>query len=185
MSRENDGAHDDIRVTIYVFGDAVVYNVGTLEERGGVEWREESVVDENEGFGGMGFGEADDSWDIYQAKGRIGGRLDPHKLGIRAESGEDGIVILVLKVHVRTGDTLVLACNALDKSVGSAVDVVDAEDVSAISKSVNHRSGSCRSRGKGETVGSPLDRSKSGLESIPIGVPGARVLESLDKGSAI
>jgi len=47
VSGENEGTHDDIRVTVDVLGDAVVYNVGTLEERGGVEWREEGIVDED------------------------------------------------------------------------------------------------------------------------------------------
>jgi hypothetical protein len=173
-------------VTVYVLCDAVVYDVGTLEERGGVERREEGVVYENEGFGGMGFGEADDSWDIYQSKGGVCGRLDPDKFGIRAESGEDGIVTLVLEVHIRTGDTLVLARNALNVSVGSTVDIVDAEDMGARSKGVNHSGGGCRPRSKGETVGPSLNGSKSGLQSIPIGVSGARVLESLKKkGSAI
>ena len=37
VSGENDGTHDDIRVTVYVFRNAVVYDVGTLEERGGVD----------------------------------------------------------------------------------------------------------------------------------------------------
>ena len=47
VSGENEGSHDDIRVTVDVLGDAVVYNVGTLEERRGVERREEGVVDED------------------------------------------------------------------------------------------------------------------------------------------
>ena len=180
VSGENDGTHDDIRVTVYVFRNAVVYDVGTLEERGGVERREECVVYENEGSGGMRFGEADDSWDIYQSKGRVCGRLDPDKFGIGAESREDCMVILVLEVHVRTGDALVLARHALNVSVGSAVYIVDADDVSVGTKGVNHRGGSCRARSKGETVGSSLDSSKSGLQSVSIGVSRARVLESLN-----
>jgi len=143
VSGENEGTHDDIRVAVYVFGDAVVYDVGALEERGGVEWREEGVVDKDEWFGRMRFGKADDSWDIYQSKGRIGRGLDPHKFGIGAESGEDGIVVLVLEVHIRTGDTLVLARNVPDVSVGSTVDIVNAEDVSTSPHGVNDCSGGC------------------------------------------
>ena len=89
----------------------------------------------------MGPCKADDSGDIYQSKGGIRWRLDPHKFGVRAESGEDGIVIFVLEVHIRTGNTLVLARNALNVSVGSTVYVIDAEDVSVGSKRVNHRNG--------------------------------------------
>lgn len=50
VSGENEGTHDDIRVTIDVFRDAVVYNVGALEKRRRVERREEGIVNENDGF---------------------------------------------------------------------------------------------------------------------------------------
>ena len=129
----------------------------------------------------MRSGKADDSWDIYQSKGRIGGRLDPHKFGIGAESGEDGVVILVLEVHIRTGDTLVLACNVPNVSVGSTIDIVNAEDVSTSPHGANHCGRGCRSRSECETVRPSLDGSESGLESIPVGVSRARVLESLNK----
>ena len=84
---ENESTHDDVRVAVDVFRDAVVYDVGALEEGGGVEGREEGIVYKHEGFGGMGFGKTDDSRDIYQTEGGVCGRLDPHKLGIRLESG--------------------------------------------------------------------------------------------------
>lgn len=53
MSGEDESTHDDVRVTVDVFGNAVVYDVGALEEGGGVEGGEEGVVHEHEGFGGM------------------------------------------------------------------------------------------------------------------------------------
>jgi len=51
----------------------MVYDVGTLEERGGIERREESVVDEDERSGRMRSGKAHDSWDIYQPKSGVCG----------------------------------------------------------------------------------------------------------------
>jgi len=168
-------------VTIYVLGDAVEYNVGTLEERGRVEWGKEGVVYEDEGSGWVGSGEADNSWDVHQSKGRICGRLDPDKFGIGAESRKDGVVILVLEIHIRTGDTLVLACDALNVPVCSTIDIVDADNVGIRAEGVNHRGGGCRARSKSETVGAALDSCKGGLESIPVGVTGARILKSLKK----
>ena len=150
-------------MTVDVFRDAVVYDVGTLEEGGGVERRDEGVVNENEGFGWVGFGEADHSRDIYQPKGGVRGGLDPHDFGIRAERSEDGIVVVVLEVHIRTCEALVLARNTLDVPVGSTVDVIDAEEVSVRPKGAKHHGGGCRPRSKSEAVGSSLDGSKSSL----------------------
>lgn len=129
----------------------------------------------------MRFCKTDDPWDVYQSKSGIRWRLNPHKFGIWTESGENGIVIFVLEVHVRAGDTLVLASNALNVTVGSTIDIVDAENMSVGSKDVDHRSGGCRSRSKSETEGTSLDGSKGGLEGVPVGVSRARVLESLIK----
>ena len=47
MSGENEDTHDNVGVAVYVFGDAVQYDVGALEERRGVERGEEGVVYEN------------------------------------------------------------------------------------------------------------------------------------------
>ena len=51
VRREDDGAHDHVRVTIDVFCYTMHDNVGAEEERGGVKRRQESVVYQNEGIG--------------------------------------------------------------------------------------------------------------------------------------
>lgn len=50
---EDDGAHDDVRVAVDVFGETVHDDVSSEEERGGIEGREEGVVDEDQGGGGV------------------------------------------------------------------------------------------------------------------------------------
>lgn len=53
---EDERAHDDVRVTVDVFCDAVQDDVGAEEQGGGVEWRKEGVVYEDEGVGWVGVG---------------------------------------------------------------------------------------------------------------------------------
>ena len=62
--REDEGAHDDIRVAVDVLGKGVHDNVGAKEERSGVEGREEGVVNEDDGSGRVGAGDAGDTGDV-------------------------------------------------------------------------------------------------------------------------
>jgi hypothetical protein len=50
---EDQRAHDDIRVAIDVFGEAVEDDVGPEEKGRGVEWRHKCVVYEDEGPRGV------------------------------------------------------------------------------------------------------------------------------------
>ena len=47
LGRKDQGAHDDIRMAVDVFCKRVHDNVSALEEWGLVEWREESVIDQD------------------------------------------------------------------------------------------------------------------------------------------
>ena len=44
---EDQSAHDDVRVAVDVFGDAMHHDVGSEEKGGGVERGQESVVYQN------------------------------------------------------------------------------------------------------------------------------------------
>jgi hypothetical protein len=48
--REDSSANYNIRMAVDVFGEGLNDDESTLEEWGGIEWREEGVVDENEGL---------------------------------------------------------------------------------------------------------------------------------------
>jgi hypothetical protein len=47
---EDSSAHYDIRMAVDVFGEGVNDDVCALEEWGGIEWREEGVINEDEGL---------------------------------------------------------------------------------------------------------------------------------------
>lgn len=48
MWRQDDCAHDDVRVAVHVFAKAVNYDIDALEERRCPVWGEEGVIDNNE-----------------------------------------------------------------------------------------------------------------------------------------
>ena len=66
-------AHDDVRVAVDVFSEAVHDNVSPEEEGRGVEGGEEGVVDEEEGIGWVTVGYLSDAGYIDEAKGRVRG----------------------------------------------------------------------------------------------------------------
>ena len=61
LRRQDEGAHDDVRVAIDVFREAVHDNIRALQERRGVERGEEGVVDEDKGRRGMRMGQVGDA----------------------------------------------------------------------------------------------------------------------------
>jgi hypothetical protein len=80
VGRDDDGAHDDVRVAVDVLGERVQDEVGAGEEGRRVEGREEGVVDEDEGVGGVRVREAHDPRDVDHAQRRVRRRLDPYQL---------------------------------------------------------------------------------------------------------
>ena len=77
---EDQSAHDDVRVAVDVFGDAMHHDVGSEEKGGGVEGGQEGVVYQNEGLDRVGVGQGCDVSYVYDAQRRIGWRLYPNEL---------------------------------------------------------------------------------------------------------
>ena len=83
---EDEGAHDDVRMAVYVFRDAVEDDVGAEEERGRIEGRKEGVVDENKRVRRMRVCKRSYSGDVDDTEGGIRGGLYPYELKIKSVS---------------------------------------------------------------------------------------------------
>ena len=101
-------------------------------------------------------------------------------LGVRADGGENGLVVRILQVKESSLETLVDAGDTRHVAEGTAVDIVDTDDVRVGSEGLQDCRGGCRARCKGNTVGTAsLERGEGCLESIPVRVTGAGILEAL------
>jgi hypothetical protein len=162
VRRDDERAHDDIRVAVDVLGHAMHDDIRAKEKWGLVVWREEGVVHDYERLRGVRVREADNPGDVDDAKGRVCRGLDPHQLRLCTESGEDGLVVGVLQVHESRVDALGLLRHAGHVTEGAAVYVVNGYDVGTRTERLDHCRSGCRARRKRQCGGSSaLDRGQS------------------------
>lgn len=163
-------------VAINVLSYGVNNNIGTV-----VQWildvgAHESVIDNN--LNAMLVGDVGNSPDIHQAKGRVGGGLDPNELGLGADQ--------LLHIRLNGGgegdlDT-VRRSNLGEVSVGTAVNIRDRNDMRASSKRLEDIGRSSRAGGECQSILSMLKSRDGLLEIITVGgiSPPDRCVKPLD-----
>ena len=110
---------------------------------------------------------------IADAQVRIGRRLQPHQPRVRPQRGFD--ITQLGRVCIRELEAIPFE-HALEKTVRAAVHVASGHDVVARREQAQHRVGGGHARGKGQPMGTALQRCQAGLERGASGVAGARIL---------
>lgn len=159
-----DGVEDDIRAVV---------------ERGLDVWREEGVVDYNQGAEFMR--DLGDGADVDEGEGGVGGRLDPDEFGVGMLGQE--AAELGLDVGGEGGGDAVGRRNLGESAVGAAVHVRDGDNVGVCRESLENDRDGRETGGEGESVRGILKRGDGVLKVVAVGVERAGVLVDADGGA--
>ena len=124
---EDEGTHDDIRVSVDILGDAVVSDVGSKQKRRADVGRAEGVVSNDLNFGINSLDFFADDLNVDHFKGRVGGTFNPDHLSVLFQGLDD--VVSISDVHEVSLHALIFSQESPHVSLSSSINIVANDDV--------------------------------------------------------
>ena len=115
-------------MTIQVLGHGMNDQVSAQVEGTLIDWSHESVVHDHQAIRTSSMNSGADGLNVSDAKRRVGRRFDPNESGFRAQGSKNAFGTL----HVNHADLNpgILGGDSVHEPIGTAVDVVDGDDMS-------------------------------------------------------
>lgn len=170
-------SHDDIGVSVDVFGDGVDDDVSSKRDGSLEVWRHKGVVDDYQDLRVGLLGGLDDCSDVDDFEERVGWRLEPDHLSVRLDGS---IEILDLgEIDKVDLEPVVRDRDFADVSLGASVDVIGANDVISDLEEIDDSGGSGESGREHLAVLGVFESSQVLLEHVTSRVSGTGVVVSL------